>query len=74
MISIMCVRWSVASSLSDRPVEAPMQGPRVSVDHAAINRWVRQDSPLLEAAFCRCNYLVSIRWRMNETSMKVTEQ
>jgi len=69
----MRVLWSVTFPLSDCPVAAHMQGRRVAVDHAAINRWVRQDSPLLEAVFCGCNFPVSISWRMDETSMKVTE-
>jgi len=55
LMCVMCVRWSAASPLSGRLVEAHMQGPWVSVDHVAINRWVWQDSPLLDAAFCRCN-------------------
>jgi transposase-like protein len=33
-----CVRWSVASPLSDRQSEALLQEGGVSVDHTPINR------------------------------------
>jgi putative transposase len=35
---LTCVRWSLASPLSDRQVEKLMQEREVPVDHATINR------------------------------------
>ena len=44
-IILTCVRGSVAYPLSDRQLEELLQERGVSVDHAAINREVRQCSP-----------------------------
>src|SRR6266704_2779293 len=52
-ITLMGVRWYLAYPLSYRHVEALMEERGVSVDHATIQRWVVQDSPLLAEAFHR---------------------
>jgi putative transposase len=44
-ICLTCVRWYVASPVSDRPVEELMQVRGVAVDHATVNRWVLKDRP-----------------------------
>jgi transposase-like protein len=43
----------------------------VSVDHATVNRWVITYSPQLEAAFHRRKQQVWIRWRLDETYIRV---
>ena len=50
-IILMGVRWYVAYSLSTRDIEELMLERGINVDHATINRWVIQYSPLLEAQF-----------------------
>jgi putative transposase len=72
IILLTCVRWSVASPVSDRPVEELMQVRRVAVDHATVNRWVLTDRPPLEEACHRRERPVSLSWRTDETSIRVT--
>jgi putative transposase len=45
-----------------------------SVDHSTINRWVLQYSPQLDAAFRQKKKRVGMRWRMDETYIKVKGQ
>lgn len=40
IILLTCVRWYIASPMSNRPVEALKQGRCVAVDHATVNRWL----------------------------------
>ena len=70
-IILMGVRWYVAYSLSTRQVEELMAERGVTVDHATINRWVIKYSPQLEEAFHRRKRSVWIRWRMDETYIRV---
>jgi putative transposase len=65
------VRWYVAYPLSYRHVEELLEERSVPVDHATIQRWVVQYSPLLEEAFHRRKRSVWVSWRMDETDMKV---
>jgi putative transposase len=65
------VRWYVAYPLSYRHVEELMQERGVSVDHAAIQRWVVKYSPQLEDALHRRKRSVGRSWRMDETYIKV---
>jgi putative transposase len=69
-----CVRWSVASPLSDRQSEALLQEGGVSVDHTPINRWVLQYTPQIEAAFHRRKRPVWRSWRRDDTSIGVKGQ
>jgi len=73
-IILMGVRWYVAYSLSTRDIEALLLERGIKVDHATINRWVIQYSPLLEAPF-RKQYKSSVgsSWRMDETYIKVKD-
>jgi putative transposase len=52
------VCWYMAYPLSYRHVEVLMEECGVSVDHAAIQRWVVKYSPQLEAALHRHKRLV----------------
>src|SRR2546425_787640 len=73
-IILMGVRWYVAYPLSYRHVEELMEERGVSVDHATIQRRVVKYSPQLEAAFHRRKRSVWVRWRMDETYIKVQAQ
>jgi putative transposase len=70
-IILMGVRWYVASPSSYRHVEALMEECGGAVDHATIQRWVVQDSPLLAEAFHRRKRPIWISWRTDETSINV---
>jgi putative transposase len=73
-IILMGVRWYVAYPLSYRHVEELLEERGVPIDHATIQRWVVQYSPLLEEAFHRRKRPVWVSWRMDETSIKVKGQ
>src|SRR5438477_6827829 len=73
-IILMGVRWYLASPLSYRHVEELLEERGVPIDHATIQRWVVQYSPLLEEAFHRRKRPVWVSWRMDETYMKVKGQ
>src|SRR5207249_8532931 len=73
-IILMGVRWYLAYPLSYRHVEELMEERGVNVDHATLQRWVVQDRAQLEAAFHRRKRSVCLRWRMDETDMKVKGQ
>ena len=73
-IILMRVRWYVAYPLSYRHIEELLEECGVPVDHATIQRWVVQYSPLLEEAFHRRKRPVWVSWRMDETSIKVKGQ
>ena len=73
-IILMGVRWYVAYPLSYRHVEELLEERGVPIDHATIQRWVVQDSPLLEEAFHRRKRPVWVSWRMDETYIKVKGQ
>jgi transposase-like protein len=51
-----------------------MEERGVDVDHSTINRWTIKYSPLLEEAFHRRKRSVWVRWRMDETYIKVKGQ
>jgi transposase-like protein len=70
-IMLMGVRWYVASPLSYRHVEELMEERGVLLDHATVQRWVVQYSPLLEEAFHRRKRAVAVSWRMDETYIKI---
>jgi putative transposase len=70
-VILMGVRWSVAYPLSPRHVEELLAERGVQVAHSTMNRWIINYSPQLEEAFHRCKRPVWVRWRMDETSIKV---
>jgi putative transposase len=71
-IILLAVRWYVSYSLSYRDIEEMMLERGTKVDHATLNRWFIEYSPLLENEF-RKNYKnkTSSSWRMDETYIKV---
>ena len=70
-IILTAVRWYVAYPLSTRHVEELMRERGVHVDHSSVNRWVIKYSPPLEEAFHHRQRPVWVRWRMDETYIKV---
>src|SRR5262252_5292310 len=67
----MGVRWSVAYPLRPRHGEARMEERGVEVAHATLHRGGIQSSPRREDAFPRRPRLGWVRWRLDETSLKV---
>ena len=68
------MRWYLAYALSYRDIEEMMAERGFSVDHSTINRWVLHYSPQLEAAFRRKKKRLGVRWRMDESYIKVNGQ
>ncbi|NIB40295.1 IS6 family transposase [Pseudomaricurvus alkylphenolicus] len=68
---LQCVRWYLAYGLSYRDLEEIMEERGFSVDHSTIHRWVNHYSPLLLAKFLKKKRTPGVRWRMDETYLKV---
>jgi len=71
---LQSVRWYLAYALSYRDIEEMMAERGFSVDHSTINRWVLHYSPQLDAAFRQKKKRVGLRWRMDESYIKVKGQ
>jgi transposase-like protein len=71
---LQSIRWYLAYALSYRDIEEMMAERGFSVDHSTINRWVLYYSPQLEAAFRRKKKRIGVRWRMDESYIKVKGQ
>jgi putative transposase len=61
----------VAYPLSYRNIEEMMAERGVIVDHSTLNRWVIKFAPLLEQEFRYRKRLVALKWRIDETYIKV---
>ena len=73
-IILLCVRWYLRYSLSDRDLEEIMGERGLSVDHTTIYRWVQQYAPEMEKR-CRSHLKATTdSWRVDETSIKVKKQ
>ena len=68
---LQSLRWYLAYALSYRDIEEMMAERGFSVDHSTINRWVLHYSPQLDATFQHKKKRVGMRWRMDETDIKV---
>jgi transposase-like protein len=66
-VILLCVRWSLACSLSLRDLEEMMAERGVSVDHATVHRWVIRYSPELLERFNRRKRAVTSKWHSDET-------
>ncbi len=73
-IILQCVRWYMAYSLSYRDLEELMQERGYVVDHSTIQRWVVYYAPRVEKAFHKNKKRVGMRWRMDETYLKIKGQ
>jgi putative transposase len=70
-IILMAVRWYCSYALSYREIEELMLERGVKLDHATLNRWVIEYSPLLLKEFNKKKKGVNKSWRMDETYLKV---
>jgi hypothetical protein len=70
-VILLCVRWSLAYSLSLRNLEEMMAERGISVDHAKIHRWVTRYSPELLERFNSRKRAVTGKWHIDETHIKV---
>ena len=69
-VILLCVRWYLTYNLSLRILEEMMTESGISVDHAAVHRWVvRYSSELLER-FNRRKRVVTGKRRIDETYIK----
>ena len=68
---LQCVRWYVAYALSYRDLEELMQERGYVVDHSTIQRWVVHYAPRIEREFRKTKKRTGLRWRMDETYVKV---
>ena len=73
-VMLMCVRWYAAYPLSLRHIEEIMAERGVRVDHATIHRWAIKILPVLSATLRHRKRPVGLRWRMDETYIKVGGQ
>ena len=71
---LQSVRWYLAYSLSYRDIEEMMKERGFEVDHSTIQRWVVHYSPKLEEAFHKSKRQPGVRWRLDETYIKVKGQ
>jgi putative transposase len=70
-VILLCVRWYLAYSLSLRNLEEMMAERGISVDHATIHRWVIRYSPELLKRFNSRKRVVTSKWHIDETYIKV---
>lgn len=71
---LQCVRWYVAYSLSYRDLEELMQERGYGVDHSTIHRWLVHYSPCIEKVFRKNKKRTGLRWRLDETCIKIKGQ
>jgi transposase-like protein len=70
-VILLCVRWYLAYNLSLRNLEEMMAERGVEVDHATIHRWTVRYAPLLLDQFTLRKQVVTRRWHIDETYIKV---
>ena len=73
-VILLCVRWYLAYNLSLRNLEEMMAERGISVDHAAVHRWVVCYSPELLKRFYQRKRPVTRNWHVDETYIKVRGQ
>ena len=73
-IILQWVRWYVANSLSYRDLEELMHERGYIVDHSTIQRWVVHYTPRIEKVFRKNKKGTGLRWRMDETYIKIKGQ
>ncbi len=71
---LQSIRWYLAYSLSYRDIEEIMKERGFEVDHSTIQRWVVHYAPQLEKAFYKKKKRPGVRWRLDETYIKVKGQ
>src|SRR5215470_10728657 len=71
VIILLCVRWYLRYSLSDRDLEEMMVERELSVDHVTIWRWVQHYAPILNQRLRRELRSPNRSWRVDETYVRV---
>jgi len=70
-VILYAVFFYVRYGVSYRDLEEIMEERGVQVDHATLNRWVINYSPLISAEAKKSKRNVATSWRMDETYIKV---
>jgi transposase-like protein len=70
-VILLCIRWYLAYNLSLRDLEEMMAERGISVDPATIHRWVIRYSPELLKRFNSRKRVVTSKWHIDETYIKV---
>ena len=70
-VILYAVFFYVRYGVSYRDLEEIMEERGVQVDHATLNRWVINYSPLISAEAKKSKRTVATSWRMDETYIKV---
>jgi len=73
-IILLCIRWYLAYNLSLRSLEQMLAERGISVDPAATHRWVVWYSPELLKHFNARKRVVTAKWHVDETYIKVRGQ
>jgi putative transposase len=73
-VILYAVFFYVRYGVSYRDLEEIMGERGVKVDHATLNRWVMDYSPLIAAEAKKYKRTVTMSWRMDETYVKVRGQ
>ena len=73
-VILLCVRWYLAYGRSLRNLEEMMTERGIFVDHATIHRWVIRYSPELLERFSRRKRVVTEKWHVGETYIRVRGQ
>jgi putative transposase len=68
---LLCIRWYLAYNLSLRNLEEMMAERGIPVDHVTIHRWVARYSTELLKRFNAHKRVVTGRWHVDETYIKV---
>ena len=70
-VILYAVFFYVRYGVSYRDLEEIMEERGVNVDHATLNRWVIDYSPLVAAEAKKCKRTAATSWRIDETYVKV---
>ena len=70
-VILYAVFFYVRYGVSYRDLEEIMEERGVQVDHATLNRWVINYSPLISTEAKKSKRTVATSWRMDETYIKV---
>ena len=71
VIILQAVYYKLRFTLSYRDIEELLRIRGVVVDHATIQRWVFKFTPMIDINFRRRKRGVGLRWRLDETYIKV---
>lgn len=70
-VVLLCLRRYLAYNLSLRDLEEIMAERGIHIDHSTIHRWIVHFAPLLRERFNRRKRLVTGKWHVDETDVRV---